>query len=99
MRCRLQKYKADRMTQTSNRLGAGLAQRLSARSARIGIIGMGYVGQPLAIAANRAGFDVTGFDVAPAKVTLLNCGEQVLRPIPAAQIRALLETRRFRATA
>ena len=87
------------MTQTSNKLAAGLAQRLRAGSARIGIIGMGYVGQPLAIAANRAGFDVTGFDVDPEKVTLLNRGEQVLRTIPAALIKGMLDTGRFRATA
>jgi UDP-N-acetyl-D-glucosamine dehydrogenase len=76
-----------------------LAECLSARSARVGIIGMGYVGQPLAIAANRAGFDITGFDVDPEKVTLLNRGEQVLRTIPAALIKEMLDTGRFRATA
>jgi len=75
-----------------------LAELLEARTARIGIIGMGYVGQPLAIATNRAGFDITGFDVDPEKVALLNRGEQVLRTIPGSQIKALLETGRFRAT-
>jgi UDP-N-acetyl-D-glucosamine dehydrogenase len=78
---------------------ADLANRLSTHSARIGIIGMGYVGQPLAIAANRAGFDVTGFDIDPEKVDLLNRGQQVLRTIPAARIQALIDTGRFRATA
>ncbi|MBA2587458.1 MAG: nucleotide sugar dehydrogenase [Alphaproteobacteria bacterium] len=87
------------MTQTQNKLAATLAERLTARSAAIGIIGMGYVGQPLAIAANRAGFDITGFDVDPAKVTMLNRGEQVLRTVPAAQIKALLDSGRFRSTA
>jgi UDP-N-acetyl-D-glucosamine dehydrogenase len=60
---------------------------------------MGYVGQPLSIAANHAGFDVTGFDIDPEKVDLLNRGQQVLRTIPAARIRALLDSSRFRATA
>jgi UDP-N-acetyl-D-glucosamine dehydrogenase len=85
--------------QKPSALAGALAERLSARSARIGIIGMGYVGQPLAIAANRASFDVTGFDVDPEKVTLLNRGEQVLRTIPAALIKGMLDTGRFRATA
>jgi UDP-N-acetyl-D-glucosamine dehydrogenase len=76
-----------------------LAARLSSRTARIGIIGMGYVGQPLAIAANRAGFDVTGFDIDPQKVATLNRGEEVLRTIPATLIKALLDSCRFRATA
>lgn len=71
---------------------------LQSRTARVGIIGMGYVGQPLAMAANRAGFDVTGFDIDSGKVELLNRGQQVLRTIPAVRIRALLDTGRFRAT-
>jgi UDP-N-acetyl-D-glucosamine dehydrogenase len=87
------------MTQTQNKHAAALAERLTARKASIGIIGMGYVGQPLAIAANRAGFSVTGFDVDPSKVERLNRGEQVLRTIPAATIKALLDTGRFRVTA
>jgi UDP-N-acetyl-D-glucosamine dehydrogenase len=76
-----------------------LSDRISTRQARIGIIGMGYVGQPLALAANLAGFDVTGFDIDPIKVDRLNRGDQVLRTIPAPRIKALLDTGRFRATA
>lgn len=78
---------------------SAISDRISARTARIGIIGMGYVGQPLAVAANQAGFDVTGFDIDPEKVGLLNHGRQVLRTIPASRIQALLDTGRFRATA
>jgi UDP-N-acetyl-D-glucosamine dehydrogenase len=76
-----------------------LADRLSTRAARIGIIGMGYVGQPLAVAANHAGFDVTGFDIDTKKVEMLNLGEEILGTVPASVIERLLATSRFRATA
>jgi UDP-N-acetyl-D-glucosamine dehydrogenase len=72
---------------------------IAARKARLGVIGMGYVGQPLAIAANKQGFDVTGFDIDPAKVEKLNQGEGILRTVPPAAIKAMRDTGRFRATA
>jgi UDP-N-acetyl-D-glucosamine dehydrogenase len=75
-----------------------LSKLLAARQARVGIIGMGYVGQPLSIAANKAGFDVTGFDIDPAKVEKLNRGEGILRTVPAAMIKAMRDTHRFHAT-
>ena len=41
--------------------------RIQARTAKIGIIGLGYVGLPLALLFNEAGFPVTGFDIDPEK--------------------------------
>ena len=75
-----------------------LKQRLKSRQARIGVIGMGYVGQPLSLTANKAGFDVTGFDIDPVKVEKLNRGEAILRTVPAAVIQEMRKTGRFRAT-
>ncbi|NIM62585.1 MAG: UDP-N-acetyl-D-glucosamine dehydrogenase, partial [Acidobacteria bacterium] len=45
-----------------------LRERISDRSARIGVVGMGYVGLPLAIEFAKAGYRVTGIDVDPKKV-------------------------------
>jgi UDP-N-acetyl-D-glucosamine dehydrogenase len=42
-----------------------LLQKIETRAARAGIIGLGYVGLPLAIAVARSGFAVTGFDIDP----------------------------------
>ena len=42
--------------------------KLDSRSAHVGVIGIGYVGLPLAVAASRARFTVTGFDIDPAKI-------------------------------
>jgi UDP-N-acetyl-D-glucosamine dehydrogenase len=51
-----------------------LSSRIEKRESVIGIIGMGYVGLPLAVAANVGGFAVLGFDVDPKKIKMLNGG-------------------------
>ena len=48
--------------------------RIKTRSARVGIVGLGYVGLPLAIEFAKAGFSVTGIDVQEEKVARLNLG-------------------------
>lgn len=58
-----------------------LADRLTDRSATIGIIGQGYVGLPLALLFHEAGFPVVGFDVDPKKVEILSKGESFITHI------------------
>ncbi|TPG12966.1 nucleotide sugar dehydrogenase [Sphingomonas koreensis] len=58
-----------------------LLARLAARKAVIGIVGMGYVGQPLALRYASVGFKVLGFDVDPDKVTELNSGRSGIQHI------------------
>ena len=53
---------------------ADLTRRIAERSARVGIIGQGYVGLPLAVEFARVGFTVTGFDTSLDHVTTLNAG-------------------------
>ena len=55
-----------------------LKEKLETRQARIGVIGLGYVGLPLAVEFARAGFDVTGFDVDASKVTEINAGRSYI---------------------
>ena len=52
----------------------GLARKIESRNAVIGIIGLGYVGLPLAYAVHGAGFRILGFDVAADKVAMYNAG-------------------------
>jgi UDP-N-acetyl-D-glucosamine dehydrogenase len=61
-------------------------ERIKSRSARVGIIGMGYVGLPLALLFSEQGFRVTGFDVDPKKVEKLNEGASYIVRIPATEI-------------
>jgi len=58
-----------------------LLERIADRSARVGVIGLGYVGLPLALLFEEAGFPVTGFDVDPAKPEALHRGESYIHHI------------------
>jgi UDP-N-acetyl-D-glucosamine dehydrogenase len=62
--------------------------RVQARTAKVGIIGLGYVGLPLALLFNEAGFPVTGFDIDPEKVGALNNGRSYIYRIPQTEITA-----------
>ena len=60
-----------------------LRQRIESRQARVGIVGMGYVGLPLALLFSSERFRVTGFDIAADKVTTLNAGgSYIVRILP-----------------
>lgn len=75
-----------------------LLKRIEAKDATIAIIGMGYVGFPLTIAAHGQGFSVIGFDVDKAKVDALNAGKSYLKGIDDAHVETLLENGKFRAS-
>jgi UDP-N-acetyl-D-glucosamine dehydrogenase len=62
--------------------------RLKARTASIGVIGLGYVGLPLSLLLSEAGFKVTGFDIDAKKVTDLEAGRSYIFRIPAEDIQA-----------
>jgi UDP-N-acetyl-D-glucosamine dehydrogenase len=74
------------VTQTGN--VQALKQKIESRSARIGVIGMGYVGLPLALLFSEERFRITGFDIDPAKVATLNNGASYIFRIPATEIQS-----------
>jgi len=76
-----------------------LLEAIAARTFKVGIIGLGYIGIPLALAAVRAGFDVLGFDINAARVQELNKGRTAIRHIPDAEIAEAIARKRFLATA
>lgn len=78
---------------------ATLEAAIAAREALIGVIGLGYVGLPLTLAATAAGFRVLGFDIDVPKVDGLNRGSSPLKHIGEARIREALDAGRFGATA
>ena len=59
-----------------------LKDKIQRRSAQVGVIGLGYVGLPLAVAFAEAGFEVTGIDVDPRKVASINAGRNYIPDIP-----------------
>ncbi len=75
-----------------------LASKIRDRSARVGIIGLGYVGLPLAVEFAKAGFHVTGIDVQGAKVDALNRGESYIQDIRGAVVKELVDAKLLNAT-
>jgi len=75
-----------------------LERKIQARSAVIGVVGLGYVGLPLALSFARAGFRVIGIDVAQAKVADVNAGRSYIADVDSAEVRAEVDAGRFRAT-
>ena len=82
----------------TNNNAVRLIGRIRERKASIGIIGLGYVGLPLVREFHKAGFNVTGFDVDPQKVDLLNKGKSYIRHITSESIKNLIADGRFKAT-
>src|SRR5690606_2135842 len=64
----------------------------------VAIIGMGYVGLPLAHAVNVAGYRVIGYDIDEARVDALNAGRSQIRSVSSEVVAAMIEGRRFQAT-
>lgn len=75
-----------------------LAQRLASKEAVIGIIGLGYVGIPLALRYSKVGFRVLGFDIDADRVGSLNAGRSPIKHIPGAAIGEMV-SHGFEATA
>jgi UDP-N-acetyl-D-glucosamine dehydrogenase len=75
-----------------------LVARLRAHQAKIGVIGLGYVGLPLARAIAGRGFTALGFDIDPAKIAVLNSGGSYIRHISAETIAGLRDAGKFEAT-
>lgn len=71
---------------TTQQLAAQLTEGIGNRTARIGIIGLGYVGLPLISAFTNAGFQCLGFDVDEEKVRMLRSGRSYIRHISSAQV-------------
>ncbi|MEC7257754.1 MAG: nucleotide sugar dehydrogenase [Pseudomonadota bacterium] len=68
-----------------------IEDRIAGKTARVGVIGLGYVGLPLAVTAARAGFAVTGFDVDPTKITRIERGESYIEAVAADELAAVQE--------
>lgn len=75
-----------------------LLGKLARREARVAILGLGYVGLPLAMEFAKAGFRVTGVDVDAKKVALLNAGASHLADVPHARVSNAIRNGTFNAT-
>ncbi len=78
--------------------GRSLEQKIRSRSARAGIVGLGYVGLPLGVEFARAGFPVTGIDIGKSKVDRVNAGDSYVLDIPSSTLGPLVKEGKLRAT-
>jgi UDP-N-acetyl-D-glucosamine dehydrogenase len=76
-----------------------LKEKIRDRKARIGVIGLGYVGLPLAVEFAKEGFDVTGFDVDASKVAEINAGRSYILDVATEDVASCVKAGRLRATA
>ena len=77
---------------------AELSEKIESKRARVGIVGLGYVGLPLGLTFVDSGFAVLGFDTDMSKVEALRRGETYIAHLGAERVAAAVETGRFEAT-
>ena len=75
-----------------------LKEKVEAKTARVGIVGLGYVGLPLAVEFAKAGFAVTGIDVQQARADRLNRGESYVQDVASSEVAQLVANKRLLAT-
>ena len=75
-----------------------LLKKITERSIRVGVVGMGYVGLPLAVEKAKAGFETIGFDVQQAKVDMVNAGHNYIGDVVDSDLAALVKVGKLRAT-
>ncbi len=75
-----------------------LSEKIAQRKAKIGVIGLGYVGLPLAVEFAKAGFDVTGIDLDQRRIKGVNLGKSYIIDITTQELKAVSKTKRLKAT-
>ncbi len=75
-----------------------LLERIRHRQAKIGVVGLGYVGLPLGMAFAEAGFPVTGLDIDQRKIDKIGKGESYIKHIPGGPLKTLVEAKKLSAS-
>jgi UDP-N-acetyl-D-glucosamine dehydrogenase len=75
-----------------------LEDKIRNRKAKVGVVGLGYVGLPLAVEFAKAGFEVTGIDLSESKVARVNAGDSYIADIPKGVLEPLVESGKLSAT-
>lgn len=75
-----------------------LLEKINSKKAKVGVVGLGYVGLPLAVEKANAGYETIGFDVQESKVNKVNNGENYIGDVVDAELKELVEAGKLRAT-
>ena len=89
---------ANKGTRRMEKKEAGFYAKFRTPAVQVGVVGLGYVGLPLALLFARKGLRTTGFDIDAAKIEKLERGETYIRHIAASEIQAQVSGKRFRAS-
>ena len=81
-----------------NNLKEELLGKIEDKSLVVGVVGLGYVGLPLAVEKAKAGYTVIGFDVQPEKVQMVNDGVNYIGDVVDSELKAIVESGKLRAT-
>jgi UDP-N-acetyl-D-glucosamine dehydrogenase len=88
----------ERTDEQTSSAAVELRQRISKKTARVGVLGLGYVGLPLALEFARAGFEVIGIDVQQDKVDQFNRGQSYVKDVEDSVFAPLVKSGKLRAT-
>ncbi len=75
-----------------------LIKKIENKTLKVGVVGLGYVGLPLAVDKAIAGFDTTGFDVQAEKVDMVNAGQNYIGDVIDAELKELVDSKKLKAT-
>jgi UDP-N-acetyl-D-glucosamine dehydrogenase len=75
-----------------------LAEKIRSKTARVGVVGLGYVGLPLAVEYAAEGYHVTGIDLNAAKISRVNVGDSYIGDVPSASMTPLVKSGHLKAT-
>ena len=81
-----------------NETAEGLAEKIRTKTAQVGIVGLGYVGLPLAVEFAKAGFQVTGLEVQESRAAQINAGHSYVQDVPTEQLAPLVAQGLLKAT-
>ena len=79
-------------------IGENLKKKIRDRTARVGVIGLGYVGLPLVVEMAKAGFKVTGIDFDMSRAEAVNAGKSCIFDVPSETLQSLVTKGRIKAT-
>ena len=75
-----------------------LLERIRNKNIKVGVVGLGYVGLPLAVEKAKAGFETIGFDIQASKVDAVNSGHNYIGDVVDSDLKKLVETGMLKAT-